>query len=175
MNDRPLRILGSIGLAVSGALGLAGSFAPTATLRGLAWGLDGTALVMACAVLTLLFFRRGQDLVAAGFLVFAVGEGLVVACSAMELNASIPLFGAGTGLWAMALFLISAPRVFPLPVRLLGLAAGVLFAVVALQIFAGAQLTPLSHPLPFNAYPVFVATFAGWISTLLRPSPGVSH
>jgi hypothetical protein len=52
MNDKSLRVLASIGLGVGGALGLAGSFAPSAPLRGLAWGIDGTALVMACPKLT---------------------------------------------------------------------------------------------------------------------------
>jgi hypothetical protein len=37
-----------------------------------------------------------------------------------------------------------------------------------LQIFSGIPLTPLSSPLPFFAYPFFVATFAGWIWTLLK-------
>jgi hypothetical protein len=32
----------------------------------------------------------------------------------------------------------------------------------------GAQITPLSRPLPSFAYPVLVATFAGWIAVLLR-------
>ena len=68
----------------------------------------------------------------------------------------------------MALTLISVPRVFPMFVRLLGFAAAILFAVTAARIFAGTQLTPLSRPLPFFAYPVFVATFVGWIWTLLK-------
>jgi hypothetical protein len=32
----------------------------------------------------------------------------------------------------------------------------------------GAEITPLSQPLPFFAYPILVATFAGWIVTLLK-------
>ena len=47
MNDKPLRVLASIGLAVGGALGTTGTFAPSASPRGLAWGIDGVALVMA--------------------------------------------------------------------------------------------------------------------------------
>ena len=74
MNDRHLKVLASVGLALGGALGLAGTFAPTASLRGLAWGIDGLALVMAAALLTVLFLRKGADLVAAGFMVFAVGQ-----------------------------------------------------------------------------------------------------
>ena len=66
MNDRQLRVLASIGLAVGGFLGMAGTFARSASLRGLAWGIDGVALVMASALLTLRFYRSGQDLVADG-------------------------------------------------------------------------------------------------------------
>ena len=170
MNDKPLRVLACIGLAVGGALGLAGSFAPSSSLRGLAWGIDGTAIVMACALLAVLFFRRGQDIVAAGFLVFAVGEGVLMSGASMDLNASIPSFGTGTALWATALALISGPRVFPIVVRWLGLAAAIVFAIVSLQIFAGTPISPLTRPLPFFAYPVFVATFVGWIWTLLKPA-----
>ena len=58
MNDKHLRILASIGLAVGGMLGLAGTFAPSASLRGLAWGIDGIALVMASALLTVTYLPK---------------------------------------------------------------------------------------------------------------------
>ena len=60
----------------------------------------------------------------------------------MDLPASVPSFGAGSGLWAMALALISGPSVFPIFVRLLGFAAAILFAVTAAQIFAGTLIRP---------------------------------
>jgi len=168
MNDRTLRVLACIGLAIGGALGMAGSFVPSASLRGLLWGVDGTALVMATALLTVVFFRWGQDLVAAGFLVFAVGQGIMLSGAAMDVAASGPSFGAGSILWAMALALVSVPRVFPLWSRVTGFLAAILFVATALQIFAGTGLTPLSRPLPSFAYPVFVATFVGWIFTLWK-------
>jgi hypothetical protein len=166
--DDSSKVLASVGLAMGGAFGLAGTFAPSASLRGLAWGIDGVALVMASALLTLHFYRRNQDIVAAGFLVFTVGEGIIVSGAAMDLAASVPSFGAGTGVWAVALALISAPRAFPLIVRLLGLGTAILLAATATQIFMGAQILPTSSPLPFFVYPFFVATFVGWIVTLLR-------
>jgi len=168
MNDKQLRVVASIGLAVGGVFGMAGTFARSASLRGLAWGIDGVALVMASALLTLRFHRKEQDLVASGFLVFAVGEGIILSGAAMDLAASVPSFGAGTGTWAAALVLISIPRAFPLIVRLLGLVAAIMFAATAGQIFAGVQILPTSRPMPFFAYPVFVATFIGWIWTLLK-------
>jgi hypothetical protein len=168
MNDKSLRMLVSIGLGVGGALGMAGTFAPSASMRGLAWGIDGIALVMACVLLALRFFRLGQDVVASGFLVFAIGESLLVSGAAMDLVASVPSFGGGVGLWAVGLVLISAPHAFPILVRLVGLVAAVLFAITAFRILAGAQVNALSQPLPFFAYPVLVATFVGWIVTLLK-------
>jgi type III secretory pathway component EscS len=114
------------------------------------------------------FSRLGHDIVATGFLVFAIGESLLVSVAAMDLAASIPSFGGGVGLWAAGLMLISGPRVYPIVPRVLGLLTSILFAVTACRIFAGAEITPLSHPLPFFAYPVLVATLIGWIVTLLR-------
>jgi hypothetical protein len=44
-----------------------------------------------------------------------------------------------------------------------------LFAVTAMLIFVGFPVVPTTSPLPFYAYPVLVATMAGWIWTLLKP------
>lgn len=168
MADRHLRLLAAAGLALGAALGMAGTFAPSDSLRGLAWGIDGMSLVMASALLVIIHLRAGQDLVAAGFLTFAIGQGLVVSVSAMTLAAGVPTFGAGVGLWAIGLALVSIPAAFPSIIRILGLAASLLFAIVALRIFAGEQILPTSSPLPFFAYPVLVAAMIGWIWTLLR-------
>lgn len=173
-SEKGLRRLAALGLGLGGLLGMAGSFAPSDALRGLAWGLDGTALVMASALLAVHFLRRGQEIVAAGYIVFAVGQGLVVSGSAMSLTASAPSFGAGAALWAVALALVSGPRVYPIVVRFLGIAASIMFAATAVQIFYGVPLDPKSAPLPFAAYPVFVVTLFGWIWSLLRREPEVA-
>jgi len=162
MSDSRLRLIAASGLVVGAVLGMAGTFVRSDSLRGLAWGLDGIALIVAAALLTIHYFRRGNDLVAAGFLVFVVGEGLIVAGAAMDLASSAPLFAAGVGLWAASLTLISASNVMPSWVRGVGFLAALLFAVVAIQTFSGRVLTPLSQPLPFFAYPFLVATLFGW-------------
>jgi hypothetical protein len=169
INEYRLPRFAAAGLVIGAALGLAGSFAPTGSLRGLAWGLDGIALVVATALLTIHYVRRGNELVAGGFLVFAIGQGLVVSGAAMDLSASAPSFGAGAGLWAAALAIISASRATPLWVRGAGSIAAILLTVVALRIFAGNELTPLSRPLPFFAYPFLVATLLGWAWVHYRP------
>ena len=168
MSDPRIRLMAPIGLVIGAVLGMAGTFVPSASLRGLLWGLDGIALIVAGALLAVHHFRRGNDVVSAGFLVFIVGEALILSGAAMDLIASAPLFGAGVGLWAASLLLVSAPNVMPRWVRGAALVAALLFTVVALQIFSGRALTPLSQPLPFFAYPFLAATLFGWAWTHYR-------
>jgi hypothetical protein len=162
MKDEQLRNVAAAGLVIGALLGMAGSFAPTAELRGIAWGIDGVALIVATALLALHHLSRGDVQLAAGFLVFLAGETLIVSGSAMELAASAPTFAAGAGLWSAALALVSASRVMPKLIRATGAIASVLFAVTAARIFGGAGLTPLSEPLPFYAYPFLAVTLFGW-------------
>ncbi len=90
------------------------------------------------------------------------GEALIVATSAMALEASTPIFGGGAALWAAALALVSASGVMPMLANAIGSVASLLFAAVALQIFSGAPLTPLTQPLPFFAYPFLALTLFSW-------------
>lgn len=161
MSKSRLAILAAFSLAVGGLLGLAGSFSPPA-IRGIAWGLDGTALVMGGLLLAVHHIKLGNEQLAAGFFTFVAGQTLVVSSSAMDLAASSPSFGAGVGLWAAGLALVSASSAMPIVVRATGAIASAMFAIVALQIFGGTALTPLSNPLPFNAYPFLVLTLFGW-------------
>jgi hypothetical protein len=168
MSNSGPRLVAPIALVIGAVLGMAGTFVPTAPLRGLLWGLDGTVLVIAAALLAVHHVRRGNDLVAAGFLVFVAGQTLVVATAAMDLVAGAHMFAAGVSLWAASLALISAPRVMPSWVRAAAVIAAALFAIVAAQIFAGHVLSPLSEPLPFFAYPFLAASLFGWAWTHYR-------
>jgi hypothetical protein len=162
LSDSRLRLIAAMGLVIGAVLGMAGTFASSASLRGLAWGLDGTALIVATALLTIHHVRRGNDAAAAGFLVFVVGEGLIVSGAAMDPAASPPAFGPGVALWAASLAMVSASGTMPPVVNGVGFVGSLLFTVVAVQIFLGSALTPLSHPLPFFAYPFLAATLFGW-------------
>jgi hypothetical protein len=171
MSDSRLRLIVAMGLVIGAVLGIAGTFAPSASLRGLAWGVDGTALIVAAALLAVHHLRRGNDLAAAGFLVFVAGEALILSSAAMNLEDSAPSFAAGTGLWAASLTLVSASNTMPVWLRTVGAVAALLFAVVAVRIFMGAALTPLSEPLPFFAYPFLGATLLGWAWVHYRGAP----
>ena len=168
MNQKLTEITASIGLFIGGIFGLAGSFASSASIRGLAWGIDGVALILASALLTIYYFRKGFDTAAAGFLILAIGEGFILSYSGIDLDKNISSFGAGAALWAASLFIISLQKVFPVFIRCTGLLAAILFSIVAFQIFTDHPVNALTRPLPFFAYPIFVITIFGWAWTLVR-------
>ncbi len=161
-------IVAAVCLAIGAVFGLSGTMVSHAPLRRAFWAIDGVGLVVASALLTMKYLRSGNDCVAAGFLVFAIGESLLVSGTAAGLAGSVPSFGGGVALWAVALLLTSIPREFALWVRLVGGVASLLFAVVAARIFWGEQLLPTASPLPFFAYPFLVMTLVGWIWALVR-------
>ena len=167
-DKRALDTVAAIGIIIGAVFGLAGTVVPQASLRQAFWGIDGVSLVVATVLLTLKFFRRGNDCVAAGFLVFAIGESFLIAGTPAGLEASVPSFGAGVALWATALLLTSIPPVFDAWVRITSIIASVLFFIVAARIFWGSQVLPTASPLPFFAYPFLVLTFLGWTLALVK-------
>jgi hypothetical protein len=168
MKEKLTKITASTGLFIGGILGMIGSFVSSASLRSLVWGLDGIGLIIAGALLAVYYFRKDYDATAAGFLIFTIGEALILSSSGVDLDANVSSFAAGTSLWAASLALISFQKVFPIFVRSTGFIAAALFAVVSIQIFTGNPLNALTKPLPFYAYPFFAATIFGWAWKLLR-------
>jgi hypothetical protein len=158
-----VKFIAIAGLVLGGALGMAGTFVGDDHLRSLLWAIDGTGLIAATSLLSVRFFRANEDCIAAGFIVYAIGEAVMLGGTAGSLEASVPTFAAGTALWSAALLMTSIPRVFAIWARLAALIAAVLFGIVSLRIFWGADITPLTKPLPYFAYPFLVLTFVGWI------------
>lgn len=156
------------GLVAGATFGISGTLVSSESLRQIFWLIDGLGVIVATALLAVRFLRNGDDIIAAGFLVFALGEGLLVSGTAAGLEASVPSFGGGVALWAAGLLLISIPPTLSAWVRGVGMVAALLFAVVAARIFLGERLLPTSQPLPFFAYPFVVLTFLGWIVTILK-------
>src|SRR5580704_18376161 len=89
-------------------------------LQAAFWAVDGVGLVVATALLALRFFRTGNDVVAAGFLVFTIGESVMLSGTADSLAGSVPSFAAGSALWSAALLLTSVPKEFTSWIRLVG-------------------------------------------------------
>jgi hypothetical protein len=164
----PVNVVAAIGLALGGVFGLLGTMVSERNLQAAFWAFDGVGLVVATALLALKLFRTGNDVVASGFLVFAIGEGVMLAGTAGSLAESVPSFAAGTALWSAALLLTSVPKEFAMWIRLAGTLGAILFAITSARIFWGEQVLPTASPLPFFAYPFLVLTLAGWIWTLLK-------
>ena len=165
---RPVDVVAAVGLALGGVFGLIGTVVTEQNVRAVSWAIDSVGLVVATSLLAMRFFRRGNDCVAAGFLVFAIGEGVMLSGTAGTLEASVPAFAAGTALWSAALLLTGVSREFAGWIRAVNTVGAVLFAITSARIFWGEQILPTASPLPFFAYPFLVLTFAGWIWTLLR-------
>ena len=162
MTEKQTKAIASVGLFIGGLFGMIGCFAPSQSIRNLAWGLDGVSLIVATTLLTIYYFRKEYDALAAGFLIFAVGEGLILSSNAADLNEDLSSFCAGISLWAASLILISFQNKFSKLVRLTGFIAAVLFTIVSVQIYMGASINGLTQPFPFYAYPFFVLTIFGW-------------
>jgi hypothetical protein len=90
--QQPPRSVAAAALVVGALLGVTGTFVPSVEIRSLSWGIDGTFLVVGSALLAVHHLRQGQEQLAAGFLVFMVGETLIVSHAAVELVASTPTF-----------------------------------------------------------------------------------
>src|SRR5258707_11968058 len=101
----PVNLAAAIGLALGAVFGMAGTLVTQPKLQAALWAIDSVGLVMAAALLSLKFFRKASDLVAAGFLVFAIGEGVMLSGTSAGPAGSVPAFAAGTALWAAALLL----------------------------------------------------------------------
>jgi hypothetical protein len=99
MKEKPIVITSAMGLLVGCILGITGSVVPSATLRSLAWAIDSGGLILAGALLTMYYFRKGYDVMAAGFLIFAIAESIVFSSSTTNLDDNISSFGAGIFLW----------------------------------------------------------------------------
>jgi hypothetical protein len=164
----PLNTVAAIGLALGAVFGLIGTVVTEQRVRAVSWSIDSVGLVVATSLLALKYFRKGNDCVAAGYLVFAIGEAVMLSGTAASLEASVPAFAAGTALWSAALLLTGIPNEFALWTRLASIVGAILFAITSARIFWGEQLLPISSPLPFFAYPFLVLTFVGWIWTLLK-------
>jgi hypothetical protein len=161
-------IIAVVGLILGSTLGIGGTLVSTDALRQIFWMIDGVGLVVATSLLAVRFFRARDDIAAAGFLVFALGESLLIAGNAAGLDASVPSFGGGVALWSAGLLLISLSNSLAMWIRTVHVIAAVLFAIVAFRITSGEHLLPTSSPLPFFAYPFVVLGFVGWIVTIFK-------
>jgi hypothetical protein len=165
-----VNVIAIVGLALGGLFGMLGTLLAARNLQAICWAIDGVGLIVATVILALRYFRRGNDLIAAGFLLLSLASSVMLTGTATTLAASVPSFGAGAALWVVGLLMVSIPGEFALWARLAGVIASILFTIVSARIFWGEQLLSTASPLPYFAYPFLVLAVLGWIWKLLRYS-----
>ena len=164
----PLKVLVIVGLLLGGIFGMAGTFVADPKLRAVFWAIDGLGLIVATAILSLKNFRAGNDAVAAGFLIYSIGESVMLGGTSQPLEAMVPTFGAGAALWAAALLLTGIPPRFAIWVRVVSVIAALVFAITFAEILWGVHVLPTSSPLPGLGYPFMILAYLGWIWSLVR-------
>lgn len=162
MSDERLRFVTAAGLVIGALLGMAGTFAPSAQIRGLAWGADGTVLVMASALARgappperqgaaggrLPGLSGGRDADRLGLRDGPRGQRALVRCGCRLVGGSPRPQQRGAGV----------PGARQSDGRHCGRAVRDRSSADVL----GARLTALSAPLPFGAYPFLAITLLGW-------------
>ena len=171
--NRTSNTLASIGLAVGAVFGISGSIFTEPTLQIALYQISSVALTAACALLTVKFLRDGKDYAATGFLLFAIGEAVMSAGTALGQVGAQPAFAAGMALYVPAFLFISLPREFPTWCRFTGVAATIPFSIAASKIYLGGQALSTSA-FPGAGYGLLTLTIIGWILTLLREDRGSS-
>ncbi|MCB0706557.1 MAG: hypothetical protein KDC34_14685 [Saprospiraceae bacterium] len=149
-----------VGLAIGAILGMGGSMVKDPNMQTLLYEISSLGLVVATVLCFGKYYREQAELVAAGFLIFAMGE------TAMSVGTQ-EAFGAGMALYVPALLLISYPNKFPLLVRITGGLASIPFAIAAFKIMMGEDV-PSTSLFPSIGYGLFTVTIIGWIWTILR-------
>lgn len=159
--------IASIGLVIGLVFGITGGMLKDPHWQGISYEISSLGLIYASAMLCILYFRKGADLVAAGWLLFAIGEAAMSTGTAGGQPYSQPMFASGMGIYIPALIMISIPSEYPIWARIAGIISAILFAISAGMIFSGNEVLS-THPLPTSGYSVMTIAMIGYIWRLLK-------
>jgi len=169
------RVLIVVGFVIGAVLGFGGNFLPAGPPQNIAHALSSLGLIMSSALFAAWFARRGHNIVAVGFALLALAEGILL--SGLFLSASTPTdpgayasFAAGVALYAVALPLASVPPAFPIWTRIVGVLAALPFAAHGLLWLLGRSPAP-SGPLASIGYVLLIVAIVGWIIAVLQAAP----
>lgn len=159
------RVLIAGGLLVGVVLGMAGNIPTEGWLQNLLFVVSSIGLMVAGALLVLREARRGADLVAAGFAIFAVAEIIIWVGGRTTGPGGEAPFAAATLFYAPALLLISLPPRFALWARAAGALAAVPFGVHAVVYLLGGNP---SEVLEIAGYLLLSVAVIGWAVDVVR-------
>ena len=159
------RVIIAGGLLVGVVLGMAGNVPTGSWLQNLLFAVSSIGLTVAGVLLVLRETRRGADLVAAGFAIFAVAETIIWVGGGTTGPVSEAPFAAATLFYVPALLLISAPPRFAFWARAAGALAAVPFGIHAVVFLLSG--TP-SEGLQIAGYLLLSVAVIGWAMDVVR-------
>lgn len=159
------RVIIAGGLLVGVVLGMAGNIPTEGWLQNLLFVVSSIGLTVAGVLLVLREARRGADLVAAGFAIFAVAEIIIWVGGGTTGPASEAPFAAATLFYVPALLLISAPPRFALWARAAGVLAAVPFGIYAVVFILGGNPAEI---LEIAGYLLLSVAVIGWAVDVIR-------
>ena len=166
--NRIISILIIIGFALGVVFGIAGSSVKDLVLQSLLYEISSLGIIVAAVLIAGKLFRKGEDLVAAGFMVFCLGEIVMnVGAAPAASEVAMGSFGAGMAIYVPAFLMICLPKFFPLLVRLTGIVCTVPFAIAAGKIFLG-QDVPSTTLFPSAGYAFLSLTLIGIIYVVAK-------
>ncbi len=152
-------------LAVGAVLGFGGNFFEQGSTQNVLYAVSALGLILASVLLAVQHLSAGHLLVAAGFVLLALGETrLLNPTDAPGAEAS---FAGGVLLYAPALVMIALSKWAPLWARVTGAIAAVPFAVHGLVYLGGGDIDS-TGPLAAIGYALLTVTIIGWIVAVLR-------
>ena len=159
--------LASIGLAIGAVFGLSGLFFTEPVTQTCLFVISGVGLSAGLALLSVKFLRENDDCLAAGFMLFSIGEAILTCNTPAEESTADASFACGMLFYVVAFILISLSKRFPLWLRLTGLAAAIPFSIAAARFLLGYGIDS-SDTFPGMGYGLLTLCIVGWIITLLR-------
>jgi hypothetical protein len=159
-----------LGLAAGAGFGQAGNMVPMGAAQNVLWALSSLGLVVSNVLLSTAYHRGKNELVAAGFLLLAIGEMIIWSGGHMGEPGAKASFTAGLLFQVPALFLISVPKVLPIWVRALGILAASCFARQAFD-YLMLWSPSTSSVFVIVGYIGLTLAFIGYIIEVARTKP----
>ncbi|MDQ3769165.1 MAG: hypothetical protein M3370_06785 [Actinomycetota bacterium] len=129
------------------------------------YAVSALGLILASVILAVQHLSAGHLLVAAGFVLLALGETRVL--NPTDAPGGEASFAGGVLLYAPALVMIALSKWAPLWARVTGAIAAVPFAAHGLVYLGGGDIDS-TGPLAGIGYALLTVTIIGWIVTVLR-------
>ena len=162
-----INLIAAIGLAIGAFFGMSGLFFTTPTVQLCVFVISGVGFTTGLALLAVKFLREQQDLLATGFLLFAIGEAISTLSAAAEEKTGTAAFAGCMLFYFVGFMFICLTPIFPLWTRITGILSALIFLTAASRFYLGFGIDT-ADTLPGLAYGLLTITIVGWIVYLLK-------